>query len=116
MNLMPLKVYASNQQAIPVDAPPTVDIGIKSLPDLFNFLINLVMGIGVALAVIFLVIGGIQYITSKGDQKAAETARQTLTNAVIGFIIVIGAFAIKTIVLGALAVNGTPGSNTVVGF
>ncbi len=93
------------QQPIPHTDPVVPVLGPKSLPDIFNFIINLVLGIGIALTIIFLIIGGIQYITSRGDQKAAEAARHTLTNAVIGFIIVIGAFTIKQIIGGALDVE-----------
>lgn len=84
----------------------TTSLGVASLPDVFAVVTNIALGIGIALAVIFLIVGGIQYITSKGDQKAAETARKTLTNAVIGFIIVVGAFTIKAIVGGALGITG----------
>ncbi len=74
------------------------NLGINSLADLFSIIINVLLGVGIALVVIFLILGGIQYVTSKGDAKAADQARQSLTNAVIGFIIVVGAFTIKSIV------------------
>ena len=70
---------------------------ISSLADAMALAINVVLGIGIALTVVFLILGGIQYITSKGDQKATQEARTSLTNAVIGFIVVIGAFTIKNI-------------------
>ena len=81
------------------------DIPITTLPQVFTFVINLVLGVGIAVTIIFLILGGIQYITAKGDAKAAGAARDALTNAVIGFIVVIGAFTIKTIVLNALGVT-----------
>lgn len=45
-----------------------------------------------------LIIGGIQWIGAGGDAKAMESARSRLTNAFIGLIIVVGAFAITGIV------------------
>src|SRR3989344_2937557 len=78
---------------------------ITSLTDVFTLAVNVVLGIGISLTIIFLILGGIQYITSKGDQKAAQEARTSLTNAVIGFIVVIGAFTIRTVLLGILDVG-----------
>ena len=84
----------------------TIQLGnISSLADAFGLAINVILGVGVALTIIFLILGGIQYITSKGDQKAAQDARTSLTNAVIGFIVVIGAFTIRTVLLSVIGVD-----------
>ena len=93
------------------DAPANPVTGIDSLPKMFNLVMNVVLGTGIALTTIYLVLGGIKYVTSQGDQKNTQTAREWLTNAVIGFIIIIGAFAIKTIVgkllgAGSLDISG----------
>ena len=79
---------------------------INNIGDVFGLAINIVMGVRIALTIIFLILGGFQYITSKGDQKAAQEARTSLTNAVIGFIVVIGAFTIRTVLLNVLQVEG----------
>ena len=71
---------------------------ITTLADILGIIMNVVLGLGIALTIVFLIIGGIQYITSRGDAKAADTARSSLTNAVIGFIVVIGAFTIRIVV------------------
>lgn len=47
----------------------------------------------------FIVIGGIQWITAGGDAKAAQAARDRITAAVVGLIVVVAAFAI-TLILG----------------
>jgi hypothetical protein len=52
-----------------------------------------------------LVIAGIAWINAGGDPKALESARSRITNAVIGLVIVVAAFAISVIVLGALGLN-----------
>lgn len=57
-----------------------------------------------ALAVLFIIYGGLQYITSAGNEKQAESAKQTLTYAVIGLVVVLLAEVI--VVLVASAVNG----------
>ncbi len=84
-------------------------LGTKvTLAQIFTIITNIVLGIGIALTVVFLILGGIQYITSRGDAKAAEQARGALTNAVIGFIVVIAAVTIRYVVANVL----TGGTNT----
>jgi len=73
-----------------------------NLADVFGVAMNVVMGVAVSLSVIFLGLGGIKYITAKGDVKAAEEARSWLTNAVIGLVIALGALAVRQITLGIL--------------
>jgi hypothetical protein len=46
------------------------------------------------LAVIYLVISGIQYITSGGDATKAENARKGIVNAVIGIVVILVALLI----------------------
>lgn len=53
------------------------------------------------LAFIFIVIGGIQWITAGGDVKAAGAARDRITGAVVGLLVVVAAFAI-TLILGVV--------------
>ena len=79
-----------------------INLGFGDLSQVFGFLVNVVLGVGIAVTIIFLILGGIQYITAKGDQKAAGAARDALTNAVIGFIVVIGAFTIRTILVNVI--------------
>lgn len=52
--------------------------------------VNIVFWVGVAICLIFAIIGGIQYAMAGGDPKAATAARNTITNAVIGFVVVLG--------------------------
>ncbi len=42
----------------------------------------------------FLILGGIQYIISGGDQKKTESARNTLTAAIIGFALIVVAMLV----------------------
>jgi hypothetical protein len=58
----------------------------------------IILSIGGILTVIIIVISGIQFITSGGNPDAAGAARNRLTYAIIGFIVIILAFAILQIV------------------
>lgn len=53
-----------------------------------------------ALAVIFIIVSGIQFITSGGDTAKATKARQTLTYSIVGLIVAVLAYAIVRFVIG----------------
>lgn len=59
-----------------------------------QFIVNGLMSIGALLSVIFLMWGGIRWITSRGDRAAVESAKKTVTYAIIGLVVVAGAFFI----------------------
>lgn len=65
---------------------------------LVGLIIPIALGIGGMLTVIFIIISGIQFITSGGDPKGASAAKDRLVYAVIGFIILILAYAILQII------------------
>lgn len=52
------------------------------------------------LAVIFIIIGGFQYMTSNGDAGTARRGRETIIYAVVGLVVVLMAFGIVQLVLG----------------
>lgn len=49
-----------------------------------------------AAAVLMLIIGGFRYITSAGNEKQADAAKETLTNAIIGLVFVLLAYVIAS--------------------
>jgi len=65
---------------------------------------------GLALLV-YLVLGGLQMMTSQGEPKAMQSAQAKITNALIGFVIVFFAFTIVQIVSEVLGLRGTLFSN-----
>lgn len=82
---------------------PTLD-GIPALtfPQIAANIINTLLFIVGALAVIFIIVGGIQYVISSGDPKRIDTAKNTITYAVVGLVVSILAFAIVSFVKGQL--------------
>ena len=61
----------------------------KTLPYIFAFA-------GIAL-LIYLVLGGLQLMTAKGDPKAIQGAQAKISNALIGFVIVIISYTLVTL-------------------
>ena len=66
-----------------------------------NILSVVYLWIGI-IAVVFIVIGGIKYMTSAGDSAKLEGAKKTITFSVVGLVVVLAAFAITSFVIGAL--------------
>lgn len=90
-------VYAFAQTKAPTNvplSPPTGSIETLCLTKLPQFLIQLIFIIGVVVAIIFLIYGGIKWILSGGDKTAVESARNHIIAAIVGLIIVVGAFFI----------------------
>ena len=76
-------------------APPSGWEGLNfTIPALVSGLIKLILVIAALIAFFFLIIGGIKWITAGGDKANTETARNTLTAALFGLLIVFGAWAI----------------------
>ncbi|MBU3922811.1 hypothetical protein KJ684_01060 [Patescibacteria group bacterium] len=62
----------------------------------------IIAALGFGLAVILLIVGGIQYMTSGGDSEKATKARQLIINALIGIAIIFAAIFILSMVEGFL--------------
>jgi hypothetical protein len=67
---------------------------------LANSAISTILLIAGVLAVIFLIWSGIQYITSAGNPEKAKTARAGIINAIIGIIVIVGAYFIIRFAVG----------------
>ena len=67
---------------------------LKCIPVLFNNLISAALIFVGFTAVFFIVYAGFEFVTSGGDPKKVQGARQTMTFAIIGLLIVLFSFAI----------------------
>lgn len=72
------------------------------LPKLVQNIINVLLFIAGAVAVVVIIIGGLRYITSSGDQGSIKAAKDTILYAVIGLIVALLAFAIVRFVVDKL--------------
>ena len=101
-----LLANASPAFASTINLTPPSGVGFfTSGQDLITRLLNIVMVIGVLLVFSYLVLGGIEYITSGGEKGKTEAARNKITSAVIGLIILAASFAILTIALKFLGTD-----------
>ncbi|HVI68984.1 MAG TPA: pilin [Magnetospirillaceae bacterium] len=88
--------------AKPTNAPSEL-FGPKSI---FVTITNIMLFIIGAIAVIMLIIGGIRYVVSAGDQNAVTSAKNTILYAIIGIVVAFLAYAAVNFVSSQLT-SGT---------
>jgi hypothetical protein len=69
------------------------------VPGLIQTVVNVLLFLLGAIAVIMIVIGGIKYTTSNGDSSAVTSAKNTILYAVVGLIVALMAYAIVNFVI-----------------
>lgn len=78
---------------------------ISNLGELISAAVGALLVIAALLAFFYLILGGIQWITSGGDKTGMEAARNKITHAVVGLVIVGAAWAIMVLVQNFLGVT-----------
>lgn len=94
---------------------PNTDITIKKVPilggsltNMIGNIVNVILVVVGILAVIYLIYGGIMYVTAGGDAEKASKGRVAITNAIIGIVIIMLALAIYNFVIqGVQTGSGT---------
>jgi len=86
-------------QTIDIAPQGSVATGIEgyTVSGLISFAISMILIVAGIIFFFMLVMGGIQWITSGGDKANTEGARNRITAALIGLIIVFSAWAIITL-------------------
>lgn len=69
---------------------------------IFTTVANTLIFLVGAIAVIFLIIGGLRYVISNGDPKNVEAAKNTILYAIVGIVVAIISFAAVQFVITAL--------------
>lgn len=77
-----------------------------SIGALLSALLTFVMLVAVLLVFIYLIWGAIEWITSGGDKGKAESARNKITAAIIGLIVLAASYAILQLALYLLGFEG----------
>lgn len=73
----------------------------KSFESNLQTIVNILLYVLGAIAVVMIVIGGIRYTTSNGEASQIKSAKDTILYSVIGLIVAIMAYAIVNFVVGA---------------
>ena len=75
-------------------APIFNTTSVSDLSDYLGIVFSLVLGIGSILAVVMLVVAGLQYIASGANESLRGAAKERIRNALFGLIIALGAWVV----------------------
>ena len=97
-NFLPAVAFAAAEE---IDISPKgsfVGLGNLTIPNIVSSAIQLILVISALIAFIFLIVGGIRWITAGGDKEKTAGAQKTLTSALVGLVIVFAAWAIMSLI------------------
>lgn len=89
----------------------TIGLSDRSLPEIIASIINVVLSVLGIVLVVIIIYSGIQWMTADGE-SGTKAAKTRLTNAVIGLVIVVAAWAITSFVVSSIM--GAVGESTVI--
>lgn len=98
---MPSYVGASTRTEIQKGINAVNDGNDTELQTSFKDIVNVMLYVLGAIAVIMIVVGGIRYTTSTGDSSRVKAAKDTIMYAVVGLVVALLAFAIVNFVVVA---------------
>lgn len=106
LNFAPTPTYAANsicdQPNVSEEIKKANGCGGSSTTDLSDVIVGIVNGIVAILgivAAIFVIVGGVNYMTSQGDAGKLQKAKNTILYSLIGLVIAALAFAIINFVV-----------------
>ena len=77
-------------------------MSIITICNILEVIQNIILAIGLGIAVIVLIWGGVQHMTAGGDASKVDIARKVILNAIIGIAIILAAAFIIAVVQGML--------------
>ncbi len=77
-------------------------INIESIPEFIVRIINILLILTGMLAVLFIIIGGLRYITSAGNPQNATGAKNTILYAIFGLAFAVLSYAIVNVITNVL--------------
>ena len=91
----------------------TINSGALQVPtninDIIAGLTQLLIAVAGIIFFFMFLLGGLKYLTAGGDEKAASSARASLTQAFIGLIIVVAATVVTGLIFSIFHIRGLIG-------
>jgi len=78
-----------------------------SLTTIIGNIIKVVVSLLGLIAVVLIIIGGFQWMTSGGEEEKITKAKQLMINGIIGLVIIVLAYAIATFIIDKLVTVST---------
>ena len=98
------KSSADCAQAGSIEADPD-SCSSSDLNDVIHWIINTAIFAVGMVAVVMIILGGVNYATSQGDTNKVTKAKNTIMYGIIGLVVALLAFAIVNFILTAIAAN-----------
>jgi len=72
-----------------------------------NTIVKLILGLSGSVMLLMVVYGGFLWLSSAGNSSQVDKGKKVVTGALIGLVIVFGAYTAVQFILGALGLGGT---------
>lgn len=80
---------------------------IADLGIVFKNLVGSILSVAAILLFVLLLAGGFKYLTAGSDPKAVESAKKTISSAIIGVVVVAGSYLILVLIKKLTGANVT---------
>ena len=91
---------------LPSKLNPTSGLaGVSGFSAVIAVILKTFFVVGFVLFIVYFLIGGLQWITSTGDAKALEKARNSIVHALLGVVVMLSLFAILKLIEAVFGVN-----------
>lgn len=82
--------------AVPSGIGPAPELAALGL--IFSRIVNAILGLSAIALFVMLILAGFKYLTSGGDPKAVEGAKNTLTYAIFGMVAIVLSFLVLKLI------------------
>ena len=105
-NLFPVqKAYASLGSTLSDKLQSLEDASVSNQDGLVTIVKNIAIPLSVICVVLLLIYGGYMLMSSKGDPDKLQEAKQVITNAIIGFVVILLCVAILILISNTLGLG-----------
>lgn len=94
--ILPVIVYSDTGSSEPIKIKNP--IGVDSIQDLITKILDIMVQIGTPIAVLFIIYSGFLFVVARGNPEKINHAKEVFLYAIIGTVLLLGAFAISEII------------------
>lgn len=88
----------NNGFSLPTISADKTRISVNFLAEYINAVYGWVLGAAALVAVVMMMIGGLQYVMARGKSKYIEAAKARITNAITGMVLLLATYSIMNLV------------------
>jgi len=95
---LPLVAFGNSQTVVTEPVKLLNPLKVDSIQGLLVAVINVVMVLMVPVIVFYIIYSGFKYVMARGNASQVEEASQSLLYSILGGVLILGAFAIASII------------------